>query len=116
MSIPVSTYGFLNAKLRAKISKMIPDEVFTRMIEARSFEEAIHVLNGSAYESAATAYEQTGDLLMVELEIERLVQKVLHETSRYTRQFAGTSGCRFHRSGSSSFRSDEPQERVAALV
>ncbi len=95
MSIPVSTYGFLNAKLRAKISKMIPNEVFTQMIEARSFEEAIHVLNGSSYESAAGVYEQTGDLLMVELEIERLVQGVLKETSRYTRQFADSAVAEF---------------------
>ncbi|MCK5250654.1 MAG: V-type ATPase subunit [Spirochaetaceae bacterium] len=87
MNSPVSTYGFLNAKLRARISKMIPEETVLQMVEARSFEEAVHVLNTTGYASAVSAYEQTGDLLMTELEIERIQQSVLKETDRYTRQF-----------------------------
>jgi len=87
MKSPVSTYGFLNAKLRGKISKMISEETFRQMMEAGSFEEAVHVLNTTAYTSAVSTFEQTGDLLMSELEIERIQQSLLQETDRYTRQF-----------------------------
>ena len=87
MSSSVSTYAFLNAKLRARISTIIPEETVRQMIEARSFEEAVHVLNSSVYAPAVKAYEQTGDLLMTELEIEHIQQSTLHETGRYTQQF-----------------------------
>lgn len=90
MNSPVSTYGFLNAKLRGRISKIIPEETVLQMVEAASFEEAIHVLNTTGYAPAVSAYEQTGDLLMSELEIERIQQSVLQETDRYTRQFTNS--------------------------
>lgn len=85
MKGPASTYGFINAKLRARLSKMIPEETVLKMVRAASFEESIHVLSSSDYAPAVRVYEQTGDFLMAELQIHSVEQDVLFGTERYTR-------------------------------
>ena len=65
-------YGFINAKLRARISGMLPREWFMTVAGSHSLTEAIAMLDGTAYSSASEVYKQTGDLKLMEVEIQRL--------------------------------------------
>jgi len=58
----LSTYGFLSAKLKARISKTLPPEAIDRLIRARSLPEAVQFLRGTAYAAIEEAYSTTGDL------------------------------------------------------
>ena len=58
----LSTYGFLSAKLKARISKTLPPEAIEALIRARSLPEAVQFLRGTAYASIEEAYSATGDL------------------------------------------------------
>ncbi|MBU8913421.1 MAG: V-type ATPase subunit [Spirochaetales bacterium] len=68
----VATYGFVNAKLRARISMMLPRDWMLQMADAHSLTEAVAKLNGTPYESASVTYQKTGDLKLVEAELLRL--------------------------------------------
>ena len=65
----LSTYAFINAKLRARLSKMIDDEQFDKLVRARSLSESIQLLGETGLSFAETVFSQTGDLRMVELEL-----------------------------------------------
>jgi V/A-type H+-transporting ATPase subunit C len=58
----LSTYGFLSAKLKARISKTLPPDTIEALIRARSLPEAVQFLRGTAYASIEEAYSATGDL------------------------------------------------------
>ncbi len=58
----LKTYGFLSAKLKARISKTMPPETMDRLIKARSLPEAVQFLRGTAYAAIEEAYSSTGDL------------------------------------------------------
>jgi V/A-type H+-transporting ATPase subunit C len=69
MAGSVHTYAFINAKLRARISKLIPDSFFERIGAARSLTEALALLKETAYGIVSEIYEKTGDLKLGELEL-----------------------------------------------
>jgi V/A-type H+/Na+-transporting ATPase subunit C len=87
-----AAYGFINAKLRARISKILPQEFFMRMARARSFIEAVGMLRETVYADVDRVYSQTGDLLLAELELHREEMAVVSELGHYgtddTRVFA----------------------------
>jgi V/A-type H+-transporting ATPase subunit C len=62
-------YAFINAKLRARISRILPREFYDRMIRASSFQEAIGLFEDSQFHYVTTIYNQTGDIKMVEREL-----------------------------------------------
>ncbi|MBN2875088.1 MAG: V-type ATPase subunit [Spirochaetales bacterium] len=71
----LSTYGFLSAKLKARISKTLPPDAMERLIRARSLPEAVQFLKGTEYAAIEEAYAATGDLrsgeaLLLERELE----------------------------------------------
>jgi V/A-type H+-transporting ATPase subunit C len=84
MSSALSTYAFINAKLRARISKLLPEEFFRSIAQARSFVEAIALLTGTRYEAAVEAYSRTGDVKFAELELVRAEWGALGDLERYT--------------------------------
>ena len=63
----VSRYGFINAKLRARIGQIHSSDTLDRMIKAPTLVEAISVLKGTKHEELANIYDKTGDLQQVEL-------------------------------------------------
>jgi V/A-type H+-transporting ATPase subunit C len=65
----VSTYGFINAKLKAKIGKMKDDHLDDDLLKAGSLVEAIGILREHGYTEAADTFDKTGDLQMVELSL-----------------------------------------------
>jgi V/A-type H+-transporting ATPase subunit C len=66
---PVKKYGFIHAKLRARLSKLIPEETLKRMIDANDLQEALQYLKNTPYEAVINAYTDTGDIKMGELEL-----------------------------------------------
>ena len=62
MQDALSTYGFLSAKLKARISKTLPPEAIESLIRARSLPEAVLFLKGTVYAPIEEAYSATGDL------------------------------------------------------
>lgn len=88
MRSAVSAYAFINAKLRGRISKIISHDTLMQMAQAPSLEEMVQMLQETNYSSALDVYGATGDLLMVELEIERIYRAAQEDVYRYTRQFS----------------------------
>jgi V/A-type H+-transporting ATPase subunit C len=83
MALPIKKYAFINAKLRARISKLIPEETFGRMESARSLEEAIGLLQGTAYGDLAETYKNTGDLKFGEFELYKNEVRMYGEVEKY---------------------------------
>ncbi len=59
---PLSVYGFLNAKLKARISGILPPAKVEELVRARSLPEALVLLKGTAFEPLEASYARTGDL------------------------------------------------------
>ncbi|MGD1822733.1 MAG: V-type ATPase subunit [Pleomorphochaeta sp.] len=69
MKRAVDTYGFINAKLRAKIGNIRNTQLQDDLLKAGSLVEAIGILKEHGYENAAEVYDKTGDLQLVELSL-----------------------------------------------
>lgn len=83
----VSQYGFINAKLKAKIGKMKDDHLEEDLLKAGSLVESVGILREHGYSEASETFDKTGDLQMVELSLLKdLVadyQSVKHLTEGY---------------------------------
>lgn len=71
MAGPVQRYGFINAKLRARLSKILSEEFIGEMARAHSLSEAVQLLAGTDFAAVGSVYDRTGDLKMAELELVR---------------------------------------------
>ena len=71
MAGPLKTYAFVNAKLRTRISKILPEEFIRQLISSRSLAESVQMLAETDFAPVQRIYEQTGDLKMAELELLR---------------------------------------------
>ncbi len=65
----MSKYSLINAKLRARISNILPDEMFRQLAAAHSLEEALALLRDTPFAGLEEIYSGTGDLRMAELEL-----------------------------------------------
>ena len=88
MTSPLSKYSFINAKLRARISKILPDDVFDELAKAPSLEEALALLRDTPFVELEKTYSATGDLkqaelvlLKSEIELYRNIKQYLHRNS-----------------------------------
>lgn len=66
MASPVSRYGFINAKLRTRLSKLLDEASLDKLRHAPSLPEAIQLLKDTPYREEAAIYETTGDVKEVE--------------------------------------------------
>jgi len=89
MAGPLSKYSLINAKLRARISKILSDEVFGQLAKTPSLEAALALLRESPFASLEQIYAATGDLKLAELELlkreielYRNIRPYLHHGSR----------------------------------
>jgi V/A-type H+-transporting ATPase subunit C len=69
MARAVRKYAFINAKLRARISNLISEEILQRMKSAHTLEEALGLLRDTQYNVLDKIYRSTGDLKFGELEL-----------------------------------------------
>ncbi len=58
---------FINSKLKARISLMLSDDFFYRLIRCGTLQEAVQLLKGTEYEIVNSCFSRTGDLKMGEL-------------------------------------------------
>ncbi len=65
----IRTYGFINARLRARLGLLISEETFNHLINAQTLEELFTYLRGTAYEKIEQIYRETGDIKLAELEL-----------------------------------------------
>jgi V/A-type H+-transporting ATPase subunit C len=89
MAGPLSKYSFINAKLRARISKILPVELFDELAKAPSVDEALALLAETPFGSLEEIYSRTGDLkqaelelLKSEIELYKNIRQYIHPNSR----------------------------------
>jgi len=66
---PLSRYAYINAKLRARISKILASATFDQLAKAPSLDAALAVLRDTAFAGLEGIYARTGDLKQAELEL-----------------------------------------------
>lgn len=66
MKSAVKTYGFVNAKLRTRLSRLLPDDFWERVKNSPSLTEAIQLFRDTPYDTIVDTYEKSGDLKSVE--------------------------------------------------
>jgi V/A-type H+/Na+-transporting ATPase subunit C len=69
MAGPLSKYSLINAKLRGRISKILPDELFSQLAKAPSVDAALALLRDTPFAGLEEIYSTTGDLKQAELEL-----------------------------------------------
>jgi V/A-type H+/Na+-transporting ATPase subunit C len=69
MKTPVRRYGFINAKLRARIGSLLDEKKIDLLMRAGSLDELLQQLRDTSYASLATIYDQTGDVQQLESEL-----------------------------------------------
>jgi len=83
MNTAIRTYAFINAKLRARLSKLLPQETINRLAAAHSLDEALGYLRDTPYEIVGEIYKKTGDLKLGELELFRQEVGICTEILKY---------------------------------
>jgi len=69
MRTPVRRYGFINAKLRARIGSLLDEKKIELLMRAGSLDELLQQLRDTSYASLATIYDQTGDVQQLESQL-----------------------------------------------
>lgn len=72
-------YGFINAKLRARLSKILPDEFTSELARTHTLTEAVQLLHGTDFAVVEEVYNQTGDIKMAEMELARKEARIYLE-------------------------------------
>jgi len=85
MASQVRRYGFINAKLRARISKLITEDLVQKMIKSSSLREALVFLRDTPYSILEEIYNKTGDLKLAELELFRHEVNLYRDMEKYVK-------------------------------
>jgi V/A-type H+-transporting ATPase subunit C len=85
LAAALQKYAFINAKLRARISKILSDEILQEMARARTLTEAVQILRGTDYVVVESIYHQTGDIKMAEMELRRTEANLYLELESLTK-------------------------------
>jgi V/A-type H+-transporting ATPase subunit C len=63
---PLKVYGFVNARIRSRLSRLLTDENFRTLMEVRGIEEIVAELKHTEYGESLDLYASTGDISAVE--------------------------------------------------
>jgi vacuolar-type H+-ATPase subunit C/Vma6 len=83
MAGPLSKYSFINAKLRARISKILPEDMFEELAKSPSLEAALVLLRDTPFAKLEEIYSTTGDLKQAELELLRSEIELYRNIKQY---------------------------------
>jgi len=86
MASSLSKYSFINAKLRARISKILPDESFDELGGAPSVDAALALLADTPFGGLEEIYSRTGDLKLAELELLKSEIELFKNIRKYIHQ------------------------------
>jgi V/A-type H+-transporting ATPase subunit C len=99
MANPVVTYAYINANLRARISKLLPAQALQALAEAASLQETLSLLRDTPYGFIEDIYNRTGDLKLAERDLFKLeiglYSNVLRHLSGPAAEFTGKLILRF---------------------
>jgi vacuolar-type H+-ATPase subunit C/Vma6 len=85
MASAIGKYAFINAKLRARLSKILTEDFLEQVMRARSLVDAVGHFQNTEYSYIETIYTKTGDLKSVELELYNREIKSYLDLERYSR-------------------------------
>ena len=83
MGSRLKKYGFINAKLRTRLSKVLTPQYLEQVVHSVSLTEGISLLRDTFYSSSAIIYEETHDLKMVEFELYTNEIRLYQEIEKY---------------------------------
>jgi V/A-type H+-transporting ATPase subunit C len=83
MGSQVRTYGFINAKLRARLTTLLDDRLIDRILDAPTLDDALLLLRDTPFSDIEQAYRRTSDLKAVELELFRQEVRLYQDLQRY---------------------------------
>jgi V/A-type H+-transporting ATPase subunit C len=83
MAGPLTKYAFINAKLRARISQILPDERFGQLAKAASLDAAFALLRDTPFAHLESIYATTGDLKQAERELLKVEIALYTEIRNY---------------------------------
>lgn len=69
MKSAVSEYGYINAKLRTRMGKILTEDFRSKLAAASSLEEAVQFLQDSGFGELSEVWDKTGDIQSVEFEL-----------------------------------------------
>ena len=85
MESQVRKYGFINAKLRARLTKLLDERLIDQIMDAPTLDDALILLRNTPFSDLEQAYKRGGDLKSVELvlfqhevDLYRDIQRYLH--------------------------------------
>ncbi|MBN1411289.1 MAG: V-type ATPase subunit [Spirochaetales bacterium] len=85
MASPIAQYGFINAKLRARISKIVTEEFISQLVKSRSLMDCLSLLKDTDFAIAESVFSKTGDLKMCELALQKQEITLFAEMRRYVK-------------------------------
>ncbi|TFG49594.1 MAG: hypothetical protein E4H40_02705 [Candidatus Brocadiia bacterium] len=89
MADAISKYAYINAKLRARISMILPAEMLSQLAKAASLDALLVILRNTPFGVLEEIYTETGDIKLAELELLKNeialfkdISKYIHKTSK----------------------------------
>ena len=79
----VDTYGFINAKMRARLGKMREEAVTEALLRAPTLVDAIAALRPTRYVALTRSYDQSGDIQAIELVLLKMEIALYREIAQY---------------------------------
>lgn len=79
----IDTYGFVNAKMRARLGKAREEAVTEALLRAPTLVDAIAALRPTRYAALARSYDQSGDIQSIELVLLKMEIALYREIAQY---------------------------------
>jgi len=79
----VRRYAFINAKLRARLAKVLDNGLINRIVDAPTLDDALMLLRNTPYGVLETQFKRTGNLKAGELELFRQEVHLYREMEKY---------------------------------
>lgn len=83
MTSLVRRYGFINAKLRARLTKLIDEHLIEQLIDASTLEDALIFLRNTPFSAIESLYTRSNDLKAGELELFNQEINLYRELEKY---------------------------------
>jgi V/A-type H+-transporting ATPase subunit C len=83
MTSLVRRYGFINAKLRARLTKLVDEHLIEQIIDAPTLDDALIFLRNTPFSAIESLYTRSGDLKAGELELFKQEINLYRDLEKY---------------------------------